>query len=120
MAKVRVTVAVGRVLREFLTDTSRARYGYDLMQSTGYPSGKLYPILAKLVKAGWLTRDREDVDEGHVGRPTRYLYRLTEHGAAASAYELAEIAQQLSPPILDPHPAQPRLRSQPHTGDIRT
>ncbi len=39
--------AAGQVLREFLADPFQTRYGYDLMQATGYPSGKLYPALAK-------------------------------------------------------------------------
>ena len=48
MSDVRVTVAVARVLREFVADASEPRYGYELMQLTGFPSGKLYPILARL------------------------------------------------------------------------
>ena len=58
----RITVAVARVLREFLVDAARPRYGYDLMRSTGFPSGKLYPILARLQHAGWLVRSAEQVD----------------------------------------------------------
>jgi DNA-binding PadR family transcriptional regulator len=106
-------VAVGRILREFLADTSKARYGYDLMQATGYPSGKLYPALARLVQAGWLIREREDIDASRAGRPTRYLYRLTDQGAAASQSELAKISEQLRPPSpgrRSPHPP-PRSRS---------
>jgi len=34
---VRVTVATARVLRAFLADASRPRYGYELMQETGFP-----------------------------------------------------------------------------------
>ena len=59
MADVRMTIAVARVLREFLADVGEPRYGYELMQSTEFPSGKLYPILARLQHAGWLCRERE-------------------------------------------------------------
>jgi PadR family transcriptional regulator PadR len=96
--EVRVTLAVACVLRELLTNTARSRYGYDLMKATGYPSGKLYPILGRLVAAGWLTREREDIDPGQAGRPPRVLYQLTEHGAQAGERELAAISQQIAPP----------------------
>jgi PadR family transcriptional regulator PadR len=100
---VRITLAVARVLREFLCDVDSPRYGYDLMGATGYPSGKLYPILGRLVDAGWLVREREDVDPAQAGRPARYLYRLSERGAAASRVELAAISEQFAPP------SRPRL-----------
>jgi PadR family transcriptional regulator, regulatory protein PadR len=104
---IRITMAVARVLREFLSDEYRPRYGYDLMQATGYPSGKLYPILDRLVKAGWLIRERENVDPSQAGRPARYLYRLSQEAAVASRRELAAIADQLAPPS----PVQPRLQA---------
>lgn len=105
-SEIRITIAVARVLREFLSDTQEPRYGYDLMQATGYPSGKLYPILARLVSAGWLTREREDVHPGSARRPARFLYRLSEQGAVASRSALSEISQQISVPSPDPD-AQP-------------
>jgi DNA-binding PadR family transcriptional regulator len=98
MSNVRMTLAVAHVLREFLSDSSRPRYGYELMKLTGFPSGKLYPVLTRLVKAGWLTRERENVDASEVGRPPRYLYRLSEQGAVAAQHELAELSEQLAPP----------------------
>jgi PadR family transcriptional regulator, regulatory protein PadR len=95
-SEVRITVAVARVLREFLSDASQPRYGYDLMQATGYPSGKLYPILARLKHAGWLTRNPEQIDPADAGRPARYLYRLTGDGAVAARQELAALSAQLA------------------------
>ena len=99
-------MAVARVLREFLGDPTRYRHGYDLMQATGYPSGKLYPILARLQHAGWLTRSREEIDPSHAGRPARYLYRLSDEGAELARQELAVLHAQLS------GPPQHRLRPQ--------
>jgi PadR family transcriptional regulator, regulatory protein PadR len=96
-SRLRITVAVARVLREFLADPSRARYGYDLMQATGYASGKLYPILARLVDAGWLAREREDIDPARAGRPARFFYRLTDQGAQGAECELAALSEQLAP-----------------------
>jgi DNA-binding PadR family transcriptional regulator len=97
-SQIRITIAVARVLREFLANVHRPRYGYDLMQVTGYPSGKLYPILARLVEAGWLIREQEDIDCARAGRPARYLYRLNEEGAQATQRALAAISEQLAPP----------------------
>jgi PadR family transcriptional regulator PadR len=104
--EVRVTLAVARVLRELLGNTAGSRYGYDLMKATGYPSGKLYPILRRLVAAGWLSREREDINPGQAGRPARYLYRLTAKGIQASERELTAISEQLAPPS----PARSRLQ----------
>ena len=93
-----MTLAVARVLREFLSDPAQARYGYELMEHTRFPSGKLYPVLARLVDAGWLIREREDIDASQARRPARYLYRLTEQGAAAAERELSGLSEQLAPP----------------------
>ncbi|HZN20594.1 MAG TPA: helix-turn-helix transcriptional regulator [Micromonosporaceae bacterium] len=94
---IRITVAVATVLRMFLDDVAQPRYGYELMQVTGFPSGKLYPILARLEAAGWLHREREIIDASLVGRPPRYWYKLTEHSIAPARHELAALRQQMTP-----------------------
>jgi DNA-binding PadR family transcriptional regulator len=83
------------VLQAFLADVNRPRYGYDLMRETGFPSGKLYPILARLQRAGWLIRESEDIDPAEAGRPARRLYRLSPAGLAAARREVAELDQRL-------------------------
>lgn len=50
-------------------------YGYGLMRTLGWSSGKLYPLLAQLESRGLLTSCREDPKEP--GRPPRRVYRLT-------------------------------------------
>lgn len=107
MADVQITIAVARVLQEFLADTAEPRYGYELMQLTGFPSGKLYPILARLQRAGWLCREREDIDPARAGRPARYLYRITPDGIETARSELAVLRTQLAPL---PVPTLPRLQ----------
>lgn len=99
MAPVRLTVAVAKVLRVFLEDTSQPRYGYELMQVTGFPSGKLYPIVARLQAAGWLIKEKEDIDPSEVGRPPRRMYRLSPDGIQAARLELAALSEQLRPPV---------------------
>jgi PadR family transcriptional regulator PadR len=97
MPEARITLAVALVLQEFLEDASKPRYGYDIMTATGFPSGKIYPILARLQKAGWLVREREIIDPSQLGRPARTLYRLSEQGAEAASNELERINQKLVP-----------------------
>jgi DNA-binding PadR family transcriptional regulator len=107
MPEVQITVAVARVLREFLSEPSVDRYGYDLMRATSFPSGKLYPILAKLVRIGWLVREREHTDLASIGRPPRFYYRLTTNGVEAARTELAVLSEQLALPARKPSFLQP-------------
>jgi len=98
MQDVRITLALLMVLRQFAEDVTQPRYGYDLMRATGYPSGKLYPILARLTAAGWLTRAPETVNPSEAGRPARYTYVLSTDGAALARQALAEYSAELAPP----------------------
>jgi PadR family transcriptional regulator PadR len=102
MQSVRITVAVATVLRIFIDEVARPRHGYELMQLTGFPSGKLYPILARLERAGWLTKEQELVDPAVAGRPIRRLYRLSEAGIRGASYELAVLREQLREPAAQP------------------
>lgn len=95
MQDVRVTLAVATLLRIFLDDPVEPRYGYDLMRLTGYPSGKLYPILARLEAAGWLLRETEDIDPSAAGRPARRHYRLTGEGLLAARREVTAVNEQV-------------------------
>ncbi|MFY7069074.1 PadR family transcriptional regulator [Nocardiopsis changdeensis] len=69
-----------QVLRVFLADPDRPRFGYDLMQTTRFPSGRLYPALARLKRDAWITGTWEDINEDEAGRPARRSYRLTAAG----------------------------------------
>jgi PadR family transcriptional regulator len=98
MSGFRMTTAVARVLRVFLDDPAGPRYGFELMQHTRFPSGTLYPILARLERAGWITGQLENIDASAEGRPVRRLYYLTPVGAEAARIELAELSALLNPP----------------------
>lgn len=90
-----MTLAVATLLRIFLQDPVESRYGYDLMQLTGFPSGKLYPILARLEAAGWLRKEVESVDPSAAGRPARRHYRLTGEGLVVARRELLRVNEQV-------------------------
>lgn len=93
--EVRITTSVAKVLRAFLEDVNKPRYGFDLMRDTGLASGSLYPILTRLRVTGWLVAQFEEIDEKAEGRPARRFYTLSADGAAAARVSLAELHQQI-------------------------
>lgn len=110
MSDVRITLAVAVVLRVFSDAPTEAQYGYDLMRRMGFPSGKLYPILARLESAGWLTKERESIDPAEAGRPARSMYRITGVGLRQARLELAALhaqfgARPAAGPTASPTPA---------------
>ncbi len=63
-------------------------FGLVIMKDTGFGSGTVYPILAKLEQVGWVVSNLEDSDlAAREKRPRRRYYRLTGLGEnAAPAY----------------------------------
>jgi PadR family transcriptional regulator PadR len=92
----RMTTQSLAVLAIFLSNPTLERHGFDLSSQAGLKSGTLYPLLARLERAGWLTSRWEDVDPHAAGRPRRRLYLLTAHGAEAAKSELEAQLQALS------------------------
>jgi PadR family transcriptional regulator PadR len=95
------------VIKVFLEDPDQPRYGFELMGITGQPSGTLYPILAKLERAGWLTGGKEAIDPRAEGRPPRRIYRITGDAVPAARVQLAALSERYRPPsrrlpLLDP------------------
>ncbi len=96
MAALRMTTSVLKVVAALLAEAETERYGLQLMQDTGLPSGTLYPILVRLERAGWVASRWEDVDPVAEGRPTRRYYRLTGEGVVEARREVALMRQQMS------------------------
>ena len=66
-----------------LTIQQGTRYGFDIIEQTGLPSGTVYPSLGRLKRLGYLEaewEDRETADRER--RPRRRYYRVTPEGAA--------------------------------------
>lgn len=60
------------------------RYGFDVMDATGLPSGTVYPALRRLEREGLLESSWEDETEAHADqRPPRRYYEVSEAGATA-------------------------------------
>ena len=80
-AAVRMTLQTQLVLRAFLADPQQRRYGLELCEMVGLPSGTIYPILARLEQVGWLESAWEETTSGTDGRPRRRFYWLTRDSA---------------------------------------
>lgn len=61
-----------------------ARYGLDIMDRTGLPSGTVYPTLTRLEQRGFVSGqwEQESVAQRE-GRPRRRYYRVTAAGRVA-------------------------------------
>lgn len=57
------------------------RFGFDIMEVTGLPSGTIYPALRRLESLDLVTSDWEkDLTARKEGRPRRRYYELTPAG----------------------------------------
>jgi PadR family transcriptional regulator, regulatory protein PadR len=96
MGSPRMTIQTLDVLSAMLADPYQEWYGLELANASGLKTGTIYPALARLEQAGWVSSYWEDVDPGAVGRPKRRLYRLTGEGADAARAAVDEQLQRLS------------------------
>lgn len=80
---MRMTHATALVLTAL---ASGRRYGFDVMDATGLPSGTVYPVLRRLDRGGFVRSEWEDADEESPrGGPRRRMYALTAAGWEAVA-----------------------------------
>jgi PadR family transcriptional regulator PadR len=108
MGRPRVTAQTERVLLTMLQATSAEHYGLELAKATGLKSGTIYPTLARLEEAGWITGSWEQIDPTVEGRRPRRYYRLTASGVSA-AEDVLDALRQLVSGREAPAPP-PRLR----------
>jgi PadR family transcriptional regulator PadR len=100
----RMTLQTLAILKVLLTKPMEPRYGLDISKEAGLKSGTLYPALARLERAGWLTSFQEDIDEAAEGRRRRRYYRLTAEGAVKARLALETESQRLFLPAFLPSP----------------
>ena len=61
--------------------TQGYRFGFDIMDATGLPSGTIYPALRRLESLGFVTSSWEDDGAAKkAGRPRRRNYQLSKAG----------------------------------------
>ncbi len=79
------------------------RYGFDIMDATGLPSGTVYPALRRLKQLGYLTSNWEAqtvADEAK--RPRRRYYEVSKRGQGALADALQRF-RVLNEPLEEAH-----------------
>ncbi|NEW95511.1 PadR family transcriptional regulator [Rhodopseudomonas sp. BR0G17] len=77
-------------MRQFVNDPRKRWSGTELTKTTKIGSGTLYPLLAKLESAGWLSAEWEVLDPSEAGRPRRRYYKLTALGVRSAHGALSE------------------------------
>src|ERR1700761_4554085 len=74
----RITYPTGIVL---LAVSRGFRYGFEIMDASGLPSGTVYPILRRLEDAGLLSAKWEPISDARdEQRPPRRYYQITGAG----------------------------------------
>jgi DNA-binding PadR family transcriptional regulator len=88
-----------------------ARYGFDIIDLTGLPSGTVYPILRRLEHAGVLKSKWEAIRVARQDqRPPRRYYQLSGTGATL-VREIARDNPRLEAALRGPVPAPSPLRA---------
>lgn len=77
---MRTTHALVQVAEVLMTDPAGQHWGYDLSKRAGVRSGVLYPLLTRMLGAGWLSDGWEDPTQLTEKRPPRRYYELTDLG----------------------------------------
>jgi DNA-binding PadR family transcriptional regulator len=88
---VRLTQPTLKVLRLLLEKPREGRSGAEMSKATKVASGTLYPMLARLEAAGWLTSEWEAIDPSEAGRPRRRFYKLTSVGQNNARLALSDL-----------------------------
>ena len=102
VAPFRMTLQTQLVLRAMLDSVSGEFYGFELSKATDLKAGTLYPMLARLEEAGWISGSWEDVDPSEVRRPARRYYRLTDRGRQEAEATLTQSIERLAGVAFDP------------------
>lgn len=89
-----MTVPTQAVLGALLEHPDKELYGLQIVKVSGLEPGTIYPILQRLLIAGWVTDRWEDPEHGQAeGRPPRRYYRLTMEGRARAVHALQRVGR---------------------------
>ncbi len=91
-------------------DPERGSYGNELARETGRAVGTIYPLLARLERAGVLRSKWEQVDPHEAGRPAIRFWYFTAAGARFAEEERqAQLARlRTARPARAPRPPVPQ------------
>jgi DNA-binding PadR family transcriptional regulator len=96
-AQPRLTMTTLRILKVLIEDPTRKRYGLEMCELAGLPSGTTYPILARLEQAGWLVSEWETINPEEARRPRRRYYLLTGTGRERARLALKDATKLIQP-----------------------
>jgi PadR family transcriptional regulator, regulatory protein PadR len=94
--ELRPTLQTMAILKVLLMRPYEPRYGLDVSREAGLKTGTIYPALARLESAGWVSSSWEDIDEAAEGRRRRRYYRLTAEGEVNARRVLSRASETLS------------------------
>lgn len=80
---MRKTYASVQVAVALMAAPDGRHWGYDLTKRANVRSGVLYPVLTRMLEAGWLQDGWEDPATLAGKRPPRRYYEVTEQGRKA-------------------------------------
>jgi PadR family transcriptional regulator, regulatory protein PadR len=105
-----MTLPTLAILQVLLSEPLGQHYGLEIARAAGLPSGTLYPILARLERAGWVESEWEELRSVEYlgrGRHRRRYYRLSAEGAERAGKKLQEAKHLLGaePPRVPKSPA---------------
>lgn len=109
----RLTLQTQAILATLLSDAARPHYGLEMAQAAGLASGTIYPILARLERAGWVLSTLEDIDPKAAGRRARRYYTLTAEGEQIARVEIADTLSDLRAASSQPTRAKRRIKPLP-------
>ena len=87
----KMTTTTQLVLRALVDEPDREFYGLEMCRAVGLANGTVHPILARLIRAGWMESRFEEIDAHEHGRPPRRYYRLTRDGLQSARDALARV-----------------------------
>jgi PadR family transcriptional regulator PadR len=88
---IRLSGSALKVIRLLLEQPNRGLSGAEISKLASIGSGTLYPLVARLEKAGWVVGNWEGGDPALLGRPRRRFYTLTAVGYRLGRAALAEL-----------------------------
>lgn len=92
-----MTLQTQAIMSALLENPSTPHYGLELARTAGLASGTIYPILARLERAGWVRSELEDIDPKVAGRRPRRYYMLTGEGEGVGRTEISATLERLRP-----------------------
>lgn len=95
----RITITMLAVLKVLMRDDDPHRHGYAIAREIKKSTATVYPILARLERAGWVTsawESREDPAEPKDTGAARKYYRLTDLGRSRAEAAIRERQEKMA------------------------